>query len=221
MCGRYTLRSTPKALREHFGLAEEPSLFPPRFNVAPTQPVPVVRLYPAAGRRLDVLRWGLVPHWSKDIGDGFINARAETAAEKPSFRDSLRRRRCLILADGFYEWAKAGGRKRPFHFSLWGGGPFAFAGLWDAWQGAGWGELETCAVLTTEANDLVRPAHDRMPVILAPRHYGLWLDPAVQDPRELAPLLRPYPSEEMRAVPVGPRVNNPHHDDPGCLDRAA
>src|SRR4051812_9351657 len=137
MCGRFTRRTPAKALAEHFGLPEAPSLFPPRFNVAPSQPVPVVRPGEAGGRRLDVLRWGLVPSWSKETGKGFINARSETAAEKPAFRQALRQRRCLVPADGFYEWAKAGGRKQPFHFSLRDGSPFAFAGIWESWPGAG------------------------------------------------------------------------------------
>ena len=225
MCARYiafTEHVSPVVVADLFGLVEVPALSP-RYNVAPSQLVPVVGAKPDGRRGMSFFKWGFVPNWANDTtGPKPVNAKAETVAQSVLFGDSLRKRRCLVPADGFYEWAKAGyGRKRPFHFSLWDGGPFAFAGIWESWQGAGWNTLETFAVLTTEANELVRPAHDRMPVIVLPGRYGLWLDPAVQDPGELAPLLRPYPADAMRAVPVGPRVNSPHNDGPECLEPAA
>ncbi len=149
-----------------------------------------------------------------------INARAETAAEKPAFRSAMRRRRCLVVADGFYEWRRAGRTKQPYFIRLHEDRPFGFAGLWEAWEGPGHAALETCTVLTTAANDLVRPLHDRMPVILAPEAYAAWLDPEVEDPRRLTPLLAPYPSETMEAYPVSPLVNNAAHQSPRCIEPA-
>ena len=168
------------------------------------------------------LRWGLVPGWAKDpaIGSRLINARAETAAEKPAFRTALRRRRCLVAADGFYEWQQAGRTKQPYFIHLRDDRPFALAGLWEAWEGADHAWLETCTLLTTEPNDVVRPIHDRMPVILPPQAYSCWLDPAIEDPRQLAPLLVPYPSDQMEAYRVGRLVNSPSHDAPGCIEPA-
>ena len=184
MCGRFTLRTPASAIAEQFSLLEVPDL-QPRFNIAPTQPVAVVRvdsplpLGEAQGarfaqRELVFLHWGLVPSWADDpkIGNRMINARAETAAEKPSFRTAMRRRRCLIVADGFYEWKTVAKRRQPMFIHLRDGRPFAFAGLWESWEGADHSALESCTILTTSANDLVRPIHDRMPVIIAPR--GLW-----------------------------------------------
>jgi putative SOS response-associated peptidase YedK len=232
-------------IAEQFGVFELPP-FAARFNIAPTQPVPVVRMRPA-GRELVWLRWGLVPSWAKDpaIGNRLINARAETAAEKPAFRAALRRRRCLVAADGFYEWQKqqAGRAKQPYFIRLRDDRPFAFAGLWETWEAKkGTGpicaqhpeghlgkldlspfppRLETCTLLTTDANDLIRPLHDRMPVIIAANAYDAWLDPATEDPRQLAALLVPYPSDAMEAYPVGGLVNNPKNDSAGCIEPAA
>jgi putative SOS response-associated peptidase YedK len=169
-----------------------------------------------------LLRWGLVPSWAKDKGIGarLLNARAETAATQPSFRSAFKKRRCLIPADGFFEWAKVEGRKQPFYFTLQDGGPFAFAGLWEEWKGEG-EPLRSCAILTTEANDVVRPVHERMPVILAPDDYTKWLGPAARSQEELLPLLRPLPGEALVARPVSPFVNSARNEGPGCVEPVA
>src|SRR5262245_4330455 len=187
MCGRYSLYSSAADLAEWLGLPEVPAL-EPRYNVAPTQPVAAVRAGPGGGRELVRLRWGLVTPWAADPGTGplLINARSETAADKPAFRAALRARRCLVPADGFYEWVRQAGKRQPIHFRLRDGRPFAFAGLWERWQAPGGPAVESCAILTTGANELVRQAHDRMPVILGPDAFGEWLDPAVRDPAALA-----------------------------------
>ena len=217
------MRAPASVIAEQFSVFEVP-LLKPRFNIAPTQAVPVVRMAPQQSepqRQFVFLHWGLVPSWADDpaIGNRMINARAETAADKPSFRTALRRRRCLIVADGFYEWQKLGKRRQPMFIHLRDDRPLAFAGLWESWEGAGHSALESCTILTTEANDLVRPIHDRMPVIVAPEDYARWLDPAVQKPEPVLPLLRPYPSEPMEAYPVGTRVNSPARDEERCLER--
>lgn len=221
MCGRYTLRVSASEVARQFLLFDLPPL-PPRFNIAPSQPVAAVRM--ADGRReLAWLRWGLVPSWAKDpaIGNRTINARCETAAEKPAFRTALRRRRCLVLADGFYEWQPAakGKKKQPYFFHFRDDRPFGFAGLWESWEGPDHSRLETCTLLTTEANAVVRPIHDRMPVIVAPENHALWLDPAVTETGPLLPLLRPFPADEMEAYPVSPLVNSPANEDPHCAER--
>ncbi len=223
MCGRFTLRAPPSVIAEQFSLFEVP-LLQRRFNIAPTQPVPVVRMTPQQAepqRQFVFLHWGLVPSWADDpaIGNRMINARAETAADKPSFRTALRRRRCLIVADGFYEWQKTGKRRQPMFIHRRDDRPFAFAGLWESWEGADHSALESCTILTTEANDLIRPIHDRMPVIVAPEDYGRWLDPAVEKPEMILPLLRPYPSAPMEAYPVSTWVNSPTRDEPRCVER--
>ena len=223
MCGRFTLRTPANVLVEQFQLATAPDLLP-RFNIAPSQPVAVVRQPPdACGRSLTLIRWGLVPFWAKDpaIGNRMINARAETIAEKPAFRTAFQRRRCLITADGYYEWRKSGGRKQPYYFRMRDERPFTFAGLWECWAGAesaGGGPLETCTIITTRANELSRPIHDRMPAILQEAGYDVWLDPAVHDRRRLAPLLAPYDSASMIADPVSTLVNNPRNDEPSCIE---
>jgi putative SOS response-associated peptidase YedK len=218
MCGRFLLFTSGADLAEWLGLSEVPDL-PPRYNIAPTQPVVAVRAGPGDGRELVRLRWGLVPPWSTDlaIGNRLINARAETAADKPSFRAAFRQRRCLVSASGYYEWQGRAGNKQPIHFRLREGRAFAFAGLWERWQDPVGEVVESCAILTTEANDLVRQAHDRMPVIMDPDAFGLWLDPAVRDPAALGLLLRPYPAEAMLACPVGSWVNNPRNEGLACL----
>jgi putative SOS response-associated peptidase YedK len=219
MCGRFLLFSDASSLASHFDLAGPPELAP-RYNIAPTQPVAAVRAA-EAGRQLVRLRWGLVPPWAKDTKVAPINARSETAADKPLFRAALRKRRCLVPASGFYEWlALAGGkRKQPYCFRPGDERPWAFAGLWERWPGPD-GPVESCAILTTAANELVRPVHDRMPVILARQHWAAWLDPQAQDAGELVPLLRPFPPDAMRAYPVGPLVSNPRNDVPACLEPA-
>lgn len=217
MCGRYSLSRPDETLRELFGVALEPRA-EPRWNVAPTQCVPVVREDAPGVRRAVCLRWGLVPAWATEpsVGSRMINARAETAAAKPAFREALRARRCLVPADGFYEWQGTGRRKQPWLFTLRGGLPLALAGIWERWSGPG-GPLETFAVLTTEANDLVRPVHDRMPAVVAPEHFDLWLDPRMRETGRLAPVLRPFPAERMEARPVDAAVNDPRNDDARCF----
>ncbi len=165
------------------------------------------------------LAWGLVPHWSRDA-TAFINARSESAANKPAFRDAFHKRRCLIPADGFFEWQKRGTRKQPYYFQHRDGRPFAFAGLWERWQGTEGETVETCAILTTKANETVRPVHERMPVILPPEDFGHWLDPAVQKPEAVQALLRPYPAGEMESYPVSAFVNNARNEGPRCVEPA-
>ena len=220
MCGRFTLTDPDQALAVQFNLPLIPDLAP-RYNIAPTQPVAAVRVgSEGGGREGALLRWGLIPFWARDpsIGARLINARSETVAEKPAFRAAFRRRRCLVVADGFYEWQKVDGGKQPFFIRLRQGRPFAFAGLWELWQGEEGPAIESCTLLTTQPNDLIRPLHDRMPVILSPHDYDLWLDPKVQQPDRLEPLLRAYPSTEMEAWAVSRRVNSPAHDDPRCIE---
>ncbi|MCH7813503.1 MAG: SOS response-associated peptidase, partial [Planctomycetes bacterium] len=170
-------------------------------------------------RRLELLRWGLIPSWAKDpaIGARMINARSETAAEKPSFRAAFRRRRCLLPADGFYEWQRSGRVKQPYYIRLKHGPPFALAGLWEQWHSPDGSLVETCTILTTEPNELVKPLHNRMPVLLTPDVFDLWLDPAMTDPARIQPLLRPCPPEQMIAQPVTTHVNSPRNDDPACI----
>jgi putative SOS response-associated peptidase YedK len=222
MCGRYTLNSTGQVVAELFELDEEPSLAP-RYNIAPSQEVAAVRLDRDSGRRvLARVRWGLHPSWSRTPPGSdarMINARAETLADKAAFRDPLRRRRCLLPADGFFEWRKLARRKQPYLIRMDDGRPFAFAGLWDRWRGPEDRPVESCTIVTTGPNDLVATLHDRMPVILAPRDFGLWLDPEVGDSDRLRPLLRPYPAAAMTMYPVSRRVNDPANDDASLLDR--
>ncbi|MBV9124870.1 MAG: SOS response-associated peptidase, partial [Planctomycetes bacterium] len=183
-----------------------------------------VRLAPGAEQReMSLLRWGLVPSWAEDpaIGNRLINARAETAAEKPAFRSAFRQRRCLIPADGFYEWQRHPGGKTPYYFSLRDKQPFAFAGLWERWQAPGGKVLETCTLLTTQANSLVQPVHDRMPVIVPAAEYDRWLDPSLHDPALLQPILQPYAPEEMTAYAVSRWVNDPKHEDARCVQPPA
>ena len=223
MCGRYSLTTAPEAMRRLFEFAGLPNLGP-RYNIAPTQAAPVVRKT-ADGRRLDLLRWGLIPPWAKDrsIASRLINARAETVAEKPAFRAAFRHRRCLVPADGFYEWRTEQGRKQPFRIGLKGGGPFAFAGLWESWTAPeGRGEdadahLETFTILTTEANEKLRAIHPRMPVILPGAAYEPWLDAAATPPEAALAWLCPYPAEPMAFYRVSTRVNNVRNDDPDCI----
>ena len=210
-------------LVEQFDLPGIPDL-KPRYNIAPTQPVAVVRV-PTAGaaREMVLLHWGLIPFWAQDpeIGARMINARAETAAEKPAFRHAFRRRRCLVIADGFYEWQKLDGTKQPHFIRLRDPKPFAFAGLWERWEGPDASVIESVTLLTTEPNALLGEIHNRMPVILHPKDYGLWLDPGIQQPEKVQPLLTAYPAEEMEAFPVSRRVNSPDNDDARCIEPLA
>ena len=221
MCGRYTLASPTERLAEEFGVDASSSELSPNYNVAPTQGVAAV-LEEAGQRRLEVLRWGLIPPWADDpgIGSRMINARSETAPGKPSFRRAFRERRCLIPADGFYEWQRTNGAKQPYYIHMEDGRPFAFAGLWESWSKGGEGEVRTCTILTTGANALVGEVHDRMPVILAHDAYDVWLDPA-SERDELTGLLAPYPEDEMEAYPVSRFVNSPSNNDPRCIEPAA
>ena len=218
MCGRYTLSAPADLLADLLELPEIPELAP-RFNIAPTQEAPVVRAGAGGSRRLDLLRWGFVPFWAKspEIGNRMINARAETVAEKPAYRTSFRRRRCLVVADGFYEWQQTGGRKQPFFFRLEGGRPFALAGLWDRWE-KGEAPLESFTILTTEPSEVVAPVHRRMPVILPPDSWSLWLDSELDDRSRLAPLLAPWTGDDLEAWPVSTLVNNPANDSPRCIE---
>jgi putative SOS response-associated peptidase YedK len=218
VCGRFSLGGTVR-VGQLFDLVNWPET-PPRYNIAPGQDVPaVIRNRETAARESRPFRWGLVPFWAQDptIGNRLINARAETVAAKPAFRRPLRERRCLILADGFYEWEQRGRRKQPWYIRMRDSRPFAFAGLWDRWQPASGEPIETCAIVTTEPNDVVGRVHGRMPAILSPAAYGLWLDPTCQDVEGLQAVLRPFPAEEMVAFPVGTQVNSPAHDSPDLI----
>ncbi len=220
MCGRYTLTCTPEVLAEAFRLEAAPDL-QPRYNVAPSQGVACVRAGLSSRKREAViLRWGLIPSWAGDpaMGMKLINARAETVAEKPSFRKPFRERRCLVPADGYYEWQREGTRKQPYHIRLNSERPFAFAGLWDRWTGADGQTIESCAILTTTPNERLASIHDRMPVIVPPVAYEPWLDPGLQDARRLVPFLTSYPADAMIAVPVSRLVNDPRVDDARCLE---
>lgn len=217
MCGRYTLAAEPAAVAEVFGVAV-PAALSKRFNIAPSQNVLAVRQRADGGQReWAVLQWGLVPSWADDpaIGSRLTNARSETVATKPAFRSSFRSRRCLIVADGFYEWQALDGRKQPFCIRLKSGRPFGFAGLWDRWDKEG-GAIDSCTILTCEANALMQPIHERMPAVIPPEQFGLWLDPAAHDPRHLTRLLRPFHPAEMTAFPVSTLVNSVKNDSPLC-----
>jgi putative SOS response-associated peptidase YedK len=222
MCGRYRLSRRQQLLEEHFATDPWEDDWEPRYNIAPTQPVPVIRQDPKEPvRRLSLVRWGLVPSWSKDTSGAarMINARSETAATLPAFREALRLRRCLVPADGFYEWQRTGKAKQPFCFEVNDGELFAFAGIWDRWRHASGNMLETCSILTTTPNDVTAPIHDRMPVILDPDAYDLWLDPGLSDTRVVSDMLRPYDARQMRCYPVSTRINHVVNDDEGCSAR--
>jgi putative SOS response-associated peptidase YedK len=219
MCGRFTLRTPARDLVEIFELLREPELTP-RYNIAPTQNVAVIR-QDGKSRELSLMRWGLVPSWSKDpkAGPPLINARSETIATKPSFRTAFKRRRCLIPADGFYEWQKQSDSKTkiPHYIRMAKDRAFAFAGLWETWHGGNGSELESCTIVTTEANDLMRPLHDRMPVVLPEENFAQWLDPKNENVPELEALLRPYAPSEMTAFPISTLVNSPRNERPECI----
>jgi putative SOS response-associated peptidase YedK len=224
MCGRFTLTVDPGKLQEAIpGLIVPKKDIPPRYNIAPSQPVAVL---PNDGQnRLDFFVWGLIPSWAKDpsVGNRMINARAETLAEKPSFRSAFRRRRCLVFADGFYEWRQEPGSKvkTPFYIRLKSGDPFAFAGLWEIWQAGDGSEIRSCTIITTSPNLLMEDIHNRMPVILPREVYSKWLTPGEVEPRNLNHLLEPYPEEEMQAYPVSRMVNSPNNDVAECIQPLA
>lgn len=218
MCGRYRLSRRKQILEEYFGVVWDAD-WSPRFNIAPTQSVPVVRQHPTEPRRdLSLMRWGLIPSWAKapSIDAGMINARSETAHEKPAFRDALKFRRCLILADGFYEWKRTGAAKQPHCFEVNQGELFAFAGLWDGWKDSSGQWVKTCSILTTSPNAVTSTVHDRMPVILEPDSYDLWLDPGISKVSELSHLLVPFVAKSMRSYPVSTRINHVANDDEEC-----
>jgi putative SOS response-associated peptidase YedK len=221
MCGRFTLATSAEQLVKLLDVSVSEDIAK-RYNIAPTQQVPVCRRLEAdAGRRLDALRWGLVPFWADDlkIGSRMINARSETAANKPAFRAAFKRRRCLIPATGFYEWRAEGGAKQPYLFRRTDRAPFAFAGLWERWSPEGGGsEVESFTILTGPPNELVRPYHDRMPVILAAEHFDFWLEPTNDDTTGLQKLLTPFTDEGFEALAVSREVNNPSNDYPEVLD---
>jgi putative SOS response-associated peptidase YedK len=223
MCGRYTLKTGRKKLAEQFELDDLPD-FTPRYNLGPTQDGLVVRTGDAPGTRTAAfLRWGLIPSWSKPGGGPaplLINARSETVASRPAFRDAFKRRRCLVLADGFYEWSRHGSVKQPYYLTINRGEPFAMAGLWDRWQPpeAPGESIDSYTIITTSANEVLAPFHDRMPVILGPEFYDDWLNPLLAEPPLLQPLLKPYPAVKMVARAVSPRVNSIRHDDPSCIE---
>jgi putative SOS response-associated peptidase YedK len=219
MCGRFTLTATPEALHQAFPLFEGLD-GPPQYNIAPSQNVLAVRLGSEGRPEAVRLRWGLVPSWADDpkIGYRLINARIETVRTKPAFRSAVKKRHCLVLADGFYEWQKTAGGKQPYHIRLRDGRPFAFAGLWEHWHREEQA-IDSCTILTTEANATVRPVHDRMPFILDGGDLECWLDPARG--AEVLQTLRPCPAEALTAIAVGTHVNSPRNNDPACLEPVA
>ena len=226
MCGRFTLRTPTPVLVKTFRIGQVTDAtreLPPRFNVAPTQEVAVVRSSVEGQHELVNMRWGLVPFWAKDIsiGNRMINARAESVAEKPAFRAAFRNRRCLVLADGYYEWTKKGTQKQPHWIRMEDDRPFAMAGLWESWRSKddepSHPPLLSCTIITTDANDLTRDLHDRMPVILDADDWELWLDTSIEEANALQPLLRSYESDEMRVDAVSTYVNNARHEGPECV----
>ena len=219
MCGRFTQISSSAEITKVFDLAHVPHL-EPRYNIAPTQKVAVIlRSNPENEREFKWLRWGLIPHWAKEksIGNKLINARGETVAQKPSFRSAFRRSRCLIIASGFYEWQQQENGKQPFYIQQIDNLPFALAGLWSTWQSPDGETIDTCTIITTEANEIMQPIHKRMPVILKSDDYGKWLEPTVQQPELLQTLLQPYADDKLKAYPVSTLVNNPRNDSPDCI----
>ncbi len=219
MCGRFTLRTSPQAVAKAFDLADAPE-FSPRYNIAPTQQVLAIRLHDGK-LQASFLHWGLIPSWADDpkIGYRMINARADGVATKPSFRSAFKRSRCLVVADGFYEWKKTGAAKQPYFARLKSDKPFAFAGLAEHWH-RGEKTIDSATIITTEPNELMAGIHDRMPVILSPDDYELWLDPEFEGKEKLQSLLRPYPADEMTAYPVSTVVNSPKNENAACVDPA-
>jgi putative SOS response-associated peptidase YedK len=218
MCGRYVLTAPTQLLLQLFELPEAPELAP-RYNVAPTQPVATV-IARSTGRRLVMMRWGLIPPWATDPASGPtpINARADTASEKPAFRAAFRRHRCLVPADAFYEWRQEADGKQPMCFRLKDGAPFAFAGLYELWKGPDGKTVPSCTILTTEPNELVAPIHDRMPAIVPHEAYATWLDPTLTEPSAVQGILAPYPAEAMTVFPVSKRVGSPRVDEPSLIE---
>ena len=219
MCGRYALKTSVPEIARILG-ATPMAGFAPSYNVAPSRHVPVCRDPAGGGREIALLRWGLVPHWAKTADDRYrmINARAETVASKPAFRTPFRKRRCLVPADGYYEWKAAGRRKQPYFIHRHDRAPVFFAGLWDRWDGGRDDPLDSFAIVTTSASEHVARVHDRMPVLIEPRDHDTWLDPDIDDPERLLALLEPHPGKDLLLTPVSPYVNNPRNDDPRCIE---
>ena len=220
MCGRYSLIADLGELARRFEFDGDWLVFESSYNIAPTQEV--LTVVGGEFRRGGYMRWGLIPPWTKDLPGGrpMINARAETVAERPSFRNALRRRRCLVLADGFYEWQRVGTSRRPMRIVMRSGEPFAFAGLWETWRNPEGEVVPSCTIITTEANEALRPVHDRMPVILARETEGFWLDGSVEDPVELGQVLGPYPADKMEIYEVSSLVNSYANDVPEVIEPA-
>jgi putative SOS response-associated peptidase YedK len=218
MCGRYAITSAPEAIRALFRYPEQPN-FPPRYNVAPTQPIPIVRLYEGK-RQFALVRWGLLPSWVKDPKTFtlLINARGESVIDKPAFRAAMKYRRCLIPADGFYEWKPVAGRKQPYYVRLKSGAPMALAGLCETWVGPNGEELDTAAIVTTRANGLLAPIHERMPVIVPPEAFDLWLNCAEVDAETAAALIAPAPEDALEAYEVSTAVNRVANDNAKLLE---
>ena len=219
MCGRYRLSRRKQIVEEYFDSVSDEPDWEPRYNIAPTQPVPVIRQNPKEPlRELSLMRWGLIPSWAKgaSAAASMINARSETASTKPAFADALKYRRCLIPADGFYEWKQSAGSKQPFCFEVNDGELFAFAGLWDRWKDASGAWLTSCSILTTTPNAVTSTVHDRMPVILNRRDYDFWLDPGIGNVCAVCEPLKPYDAQQMRSYPVSMRINHVANDDEEC-----
>ena len=219
MCGRYRLSRRKQLVEEYFGTDVSEHEWAPRYNIAPTQAVLLIRQNPKEPiRELSLARWGLIPSWATDssVGARMINARSETASARPAFRDLVKSRRCLIPADGFYEWKRSGSAKQPYLFEVNDGELFAFAGIWDRWKDATGTEVETCSILTTTPNAVTAAVHDRMPVILDPDVYDLWLDPGMRNLNAVGDMLRPFDARMMRCYPVSARVNHVVNDDAEC-----
>jgi len=223
MCGRYEVHTPVEELAREFDavLRADPTQLTPRYNVAPSLLVPVVRVRKGK-RELAALSWGLLPSWSKSAtGNRPINARAETLLTKPMFRNAIARRRCLIPADGFYEWQQLPGGKQPWHIAMIDGGTFAFGGLWEYWAAEGKEPVLSCAIIVTDANELVRKVHERMPLIIARDEWDRWLDPELSDMQTIQQMIKPYPADEMRAYKVSSRVNNARNDDAALIEPVA
>ena len=221
MCGRFSLHTPESRIREAFNLEHtEPLGLNPRFNIAPSQDIPIVR-DTDTGPEMTLARWGLVPSWSKESKSKYstINARIESVAEKPTYRTPFKRRRCLIPADGFYEWKVVNGNKVPHHIRMKDGKVFAFAGLWDHWEGEDC-SIESCTIIVMPSNEVMRPIHERMPAIIAPAHYDWWLDSRVTDKQEIMQYLTSAPSSQLTAYPVSTWVNSPRNDDERCIQPA-
>lgn len=223
MCGRYSLYTDYRTILERFDIEEtslEEGAYVPSFNVAPTQQVVAV-VSGGKRNRLGLLRWGLIPPWAKDekIGSKMINARSETVAEKPSFRNSFKKKRCLVVADSFYEWKRSDNQKTPMRIRLKSGEPFAFAGLWESWKSPDGKTINSCTILTTGPNDLMKDIHDRMPVILTKEQEKVWLDPKEHDPEVLGSLLKPFEAEMLEAYEVSDAVNSPKNNSPELIEK--